>query len=80
MNRSCRAFISAKRSQHGDTDAMETIESKHKDCLRLSKEKLDLANRAYDVVSKAFFFTSRKSILATTKIIAFRGGCELTNK
>eukprot|EP00300_Choanocystis_sp_HF-7_P027810 c33051_g1_i1.p1 GENE.c33051_g1_i1~~c33051_g1_i1.p1 ORF type:complete len:205 (-),score=50.22 c33051_g1_i1:123-737(-) len=42
-----------KQLQKGDSEgsqALEVINTKYKECLKLSKEKIDLANRAYDVV------------------------------
>lgn len=60
MERASKSHIvGMKRSiKHISTDGTEEekesltkIESQHKECLKLCKEKIDLANRAYDVVS-----------------------------
>jgi len=56
MTKLSKQYLSKSKRTLKDLQSEETqemmgkIEQQHKDCVKLSKEKLDLANRAYDVV------------------------------
>jgi hypothetical protein len=57
MSKSCREHLKSlqdSKAKLKSNATLEAMEAKHNDCLRLSKEKIDLASRAYDVVSLFF--------------------------
>eukprot|EP00299_Pterocystis_sp_00344_P009357 c3915_g1_i1.p1 GENE.c3915_g1_i1~~c3915_g1_i1.p1 ORF type:complete len:166 (+),score=33.24 c3915_g1_i1:217-714(+) len=45
-----RAIKHHTENSEEDKEALQKIETQHKECLKLCKEKIDLANRAYDVI------------------------------